>query len=196
MTSLSIEESELLSALKRGDSDAYERLVREYGGRLYAAAYRVLGRETDAQDAVQDAFVSAFRALDTFEGQSMLSTWLYRITVNAALQILRKRRNRPERSMDDLLPGFYEDGHRKNPKPTWSPLSDERVQQEETRELIREKISELPEDFSNVITLRDISGLDTEQTAQVLDIEPGAVRTRLHRARQALRTLLEEEYAT
>jgi RNA polymerase sigma-70 factor (ECF subfamily) len=195
MTSTSVEETERLALLKQGDSQAYERLVREYGPRLYSVAFRVLGRESDAQDAVQDAFVSAFRSLDSFEGQSLLSTWLHRITVNASLQILRRRRTRPERSMDDLMPTFYEDGHRQNPKPAWSPMSDEQLQQEETRELIRQKILELPEEASNVITLRDISGLDTEQTAEILDIAPGAVRTRLHRARQALRALLEEEFA-
>ncbi len=186
------DEVALVAALKAGNSDAYEAVMRQYGGLLLAVATRILGNESDAQDAVQDGLINAFRAIDRFEGQSKFSTWLYRIVVNAALKGLRKRARRPAVSLDELLPSFHPDGHRENLRSTWSPLGDDDLTREETRQMLREKILTLPEDARNVILLRDIEGLDTAQTAVVLDIEPGAVRTRLHRARQALRTLLEE----
>lgn len=186
------DEIALVAALKAGNADAYEAVMRQYGGLLLAVATRILGHESDAQDALQDGLINAFRAINRFEGQSKFSTWLYRIVVNAALKGLRKRSRRPTASLDELLPIFHPDGHRENPKNAWSPLGDDELAREETRQLLREKIETLHEDSRNVIILRDIEGLDTEQAATVLDIEPGAVRTRLHRARQALRTLLEE----
>ena len=192
----STDEPELVAALRAGDADAFESVMRRYGGQLLAVATRILGNETDAQDALQEGLINAFRAIDRFEGQSKLSTWLYRIVVNAALKGLRTRSRRPAVSLDQLLPTYYADGHRHAPERPWSPLGDDELARDETRRQLRDKIHALPDDARNVIILRDIEGLDTEQAATVLDIEPGAVRTRLHRARQALRTMLEESLAT
>jgi RNA polymerase sigma-70 factor (ECF subfamily) len=184
-------ESRLLERLRAGEEGAYEELVREHSGRMLAVARRILGNDDDAGDAVQDAFLSAFKALDRFEGGSRLSTWLHRITVNAALMRLRSRRRRPERQIEDLLPRFDSTGHVASGGAGWSASGGTAMDAEETRARVREKIEELPEDYRIVLILRDIEGLDTQQTATYLEITPAAVKTRLHRARQALRTLLE-----
>jgi len=190
------DERALLDQLRAGDNRAYERLLREYGGRLLAVARRMMGNEEDAQDALQDAMLSAFRGLERFDGQSKLSTWLHRIVVNACLMRMRTKRRRPENSIESLLPQFKKDGHRADPGPAWpagrvNPEPGSSIEQTETRRMVRESIDQLPEGYRTVLLLRDIEGLDTEQTAAALDLTANAVKTRLHRARQALRELLD-----
>ena len=185
------DEAELLARLKAGDDAAYELMVRSYTPRMLAVARRFLRSEEDARDAVQDAFLSAFRAIDRFEGNSRISTWLHRIVVNASLMKLRTRRRKPEKSIEDLMPGFLEDGHLEQPASEWRKLPEEQAAQAELRELLLEKIHELPETHRNVLLLRDIEDLDTEETARILELTAGAVKTRLHRARLALRGLME-----
>lgn len=184
----------LLARLRGGEDAAFDELVRVTGGRMLAVARRMLGREEDAQDAVQQAFLSAFKSLDKFDGRSQLSTWLHRITVNACLMKLRSQRRRPEKQMDELLPEFVADGHQKTSTKPWKPLGAVGIEAEEMRVLVRAKIDELPEDYREVLLLRDIEGLDTEAAAVHLGISSNAVKTRLHRARQALRTLLEPSF--
>ena len=104
------DEAELRERLHRGDAQAFELLVRRHAGRMLAIARRLVGSEDDARDLVQEAFLAAFRAIDTFAGAARLSTWLHRIVVDAALMRLRSRRRRHEESIDDLLPHFDDDG--------------------------------------------------------------------------------------
>lgn len=188
------QEAQLLTGLRAGDPQAYERLVRAYSGRLLAVARRFLANEEDARDALQEAFLSAFRAIGAFQEDARISTWLHRIVVNAALMKLRARRRKPEELIDDLLPTFQEDGHRENPGPAWKETSETMLQRQETRALVRGCIDRLPESYRVVLLLRDIEELDTEETARLLDISPNAVKIRLHRARQALRTLLDPHF--
>src|ERR1043166_5169834 len=101
----------LLAGLKAGDEQAFEALVRIYGGRMLAVARRLVKSDEDAQDVVQSAYLNAFRSLGQFEGQCLVGTWLNRIVVNTALMKLRSRRRKPESSIDDLLPTFQDDGH-------------------------------------------------------------------------------------
>jgi RNA polymerase sigma-70 factor (ECF subfamily) len=187
------DERALLAALRRGEDDAYEELVRRYGGRLLAVTRRLLGDEDDARDAVQEAFLSAFKAIDRFEGESLLSTWLHRIAVNHGLMRLRSRRRRPEEKIDDLLPSFREDGHFREPPGPIAELSDEKLVREETRKRVREAIGALPEGYRTVLLLRDIEELDTAEVAELLGMTKNAVKTRLHRARQALHGILAPE---
>jgi len=183
---------ELLRRLRAGEGGAYEELVRSQGGRLLAVARRFLESEEDARDAVQDAFLSAFRSIDRFEGQARLSTWLHRIVVNASLMKLRTRRRKPEKSIEELLPRFTEDGHVAEPAVEWrSSGSASEAERRELRTLVLSQIQALPEAYRNVLMLRDIEGLDTEETAVAVGISANAVKARLHRARQALRGLLE-----
>jgi len=184
-------DARLLADLRAGDDAAYERLVRRYGARLLATARRLLRHEEDARDAVQDAFLQAFRGLDRFQGDARLSTWLHRIVVNAALMKLRTRRRKPESSIEELLPRFLEDGHMAEAAAPWRDGTDAALEREETRELVRRGIDRLPESYRTVLVLRDLEELDTAETSALLGIGTDAVKTRLHRARQALRQILD-----
>jgi RNA polymerase sigma-70 factor (ECF subfamily) len=185
-------ESDLVARLRAGDDTAYAELVRTQGGRMFAVARRLLRSDDDAADAVQEAFVSAFRAIASFEGGARLSTWLHRIVVNAALMKLRTRARRPEVSIEELLPKFFEDGHHVDEPAEWrNPVQLDAMERQETRTLVREQIDQLPADYRTVLLLRDIEGLDTKETAEVLGVTPNAAKIRLHRARLALRTLLD-----
>lgn len=187
-------EAELLARLRAGEDDAFEELVRENAGRLLAVARRYMKSEEDAQDVVQETFLSAFRSLDRFEGGSRLSTWLHRIAVNAALMKLRSRRRKPEEPIEDLLPRFREDGRPFRPAIAWRTLPEDLLGQKEIRALVQACIGRLPESYRHVLLLRDIEEFDTEETAEILGISPNAVKTRLHRARQALRGLLNPHF--
>ncbi len=185
------DEVRLIESIRAGDDAAFSDVVRRFGGRMLAVARRFLHHEQDAQDAVQDAFLSAFKSIDQFQGQARLGTWLHRIVVNASLMKLRSQRRRPERAIEDLLPKFKEDGHRTDAATVWAVTFDTTVADHETREVVRRCIENLPESHRTVLLLRDIEERSTEETAELLGISPGAVKTRLHRARQALRTLLD-----
>jgi RNA polymerase sigma-70 factor (ECF subfamily) len=185
------DEAALLHALRQGDGRAYEQLVRQQAGPLLVTARRILHHEDDARDAVQDAFLSAFRSLDSFAGNARLTTWLHRIVINAALNKLRRRQRKPERSIDALLPRFEQDGHQAQPAVEWREDAQNAVQRQETRELVRRAIDELPDIYRTVLLLRDIEGLETEEAGRILGVNSAVVKTRLHRARQALRTLLD-----
>jgi RNA polymerase sigma-70 factor (ECF subfamily) len=189
-----IDETELLERLRAGDEAAFEYLVRTQAGRLLAVARRILGSDEEARDAVQDAFLRAFRGLEGFEGGSRLSTWLHRIAVNAALMKLRTRRRKPEESLEPLLPAFRDDGHHREQFASWAEPVDQSLERAETRALVRRMIDELPESYRTVLLLRDIEGLDTGEAAAALGLTPNAVKIRLHRARQALRTLLAPHF--
>ncbi len=187
---LALDDSSLVAGLRAADDRAYEAVVRLYGPRLLSVARRFLADESDAQDAVQDAFLSAFRAIDRFEGGSKLSTWLHRIVVNAALQRLRTRRRRTEASIEELLPAFTEDGHMASPVRDFPRPASALAEERETRALVRRQIERLPDGYREVLLLRDVEGLDTKQAAEILGVAENVVRVRLHRARLALRTLL------
>ena len=189
------DETGLIAQLRAGDESAYEQVVRTYGGRLLAVTRRILDAEEDARDVVQDAFLNAFRNVDRFEGNSKLSTWLHRIAVNAALMKLRTRKRKPEQSIETLLPFFLDDGHHEERFRSWEEPVDIAMERAETRQLVRAKIDELPESYRTVLVLRDIEGLETEETAKMLGLTANAAKIRLHRARQALRTLLAPHLA-
>jgi RNA polymerase sigma-70 factor (ECF subfamily) len=189
-----MDEAALAAGVRAGDERAFETLIRSEGGRLLSVARRILGNEEDAREAVQDAFVSAFRAREQFQGQSKLSTWLHRIVVNAAIQKLRTRRRRAEDAIDDLLPRFLPNGNHIERFVAWTEPPDEAVSRRETAEFVRQAIDRLPESYRSVLLLRDIEGLSTEESASVLETTANAVKIRLHRARMALRTLLAPHF--
>jgi RNA polymerase sigma-70 factor (ECF subfamily) len=185
------DDARLLDRIRHGDESACEALVRQHAGRMLAVARRFLRTEEDSADAVQDAFLSAFRSLAGFEGNSTLGTWLHRIAVNVCLMRLRTRSRSREVPIDDLLPTFDETGHHSRPVRQWEDQALARLTQAETCSHVRACIDRLPDPYRQILLLRDIEELDTKQTAHHLGIDAGAVKTRLHRARQALRTLLE-----
>ncbi len=181
----------LLAALRQGDTAASEQFVRQCGGRMLTVARRLVQSEDEAQDCVQEAFLQAFRHLHTFEARSSLMTWLHRIVVNVALTKLRRRARRPEASLDDLLPQFDEYGCRQETLSEDIPSAEVLLAKQETRNHVRQAIAQLPEMYRLVLVLRDIEGLTTEETAQQLELTRTNVKSRLHRARAALKKQLE-----
>jgi RNA polymerase sigma-70 factor (ECF subfamily) len=191
-----IDETALVAALKAGEEWAFELMVRTFGGRLLAVARRFVRNEEDARDVVQSAYLSAFRALEQFEGSAQLSTWLHRIVVNTALMRLRSRRRKPEESIEDLLPSFVEDGHHVEQFSDWAAPADVLIERSETRRTVRACVDQLPDNYRTVLLLRDIEERSTQEVAEILMTTPTAVKVRLHRARQALSTLLRRHYQT
>jgi RNA polymerase sigma-70 factor, ECF subfamily len=191
-----VDDRALVTALRVGHEWAFETMVRLYGGRLLAVARRFTRNDEDAQDVVQSAYLSAFRALNDFEGACQLSTWLHRIVVNTALMKLRSRRRKPEESIEILLPAFQEDGHHVEQFSEWTTPADQLMERNETGATVRACIEQLPENYRAVLKLRDIEELSTQEVSDMLGMTPTAVKVRLHRARQALSTLLRKEYAS
>ncbi|MCA8960189.1 MAG: sigma-70 family RNA polymerase sigma factor [Planctomycetes bacterium] len=184
-------ESELVERLRTGSDAAVEEALRYYGGRLLAVARRILKDEHLAQDALQDAFIMAMNGLDRFDGRSRFGTWLYRIVVNAALMKLRKKSHKHEVPVGEHLPFFLDDGHRRGSPGTWGDAPERIAESHELRDMVLGTIALLPEDYRTIILLRDIEELNTQESADILGITPGAAKVRLHRARQALRELLD-----
>jgi RNA polymerase sigma-70 factor (ECF subfamily) len=181
--------------LRAGDAAAFEYLVRSQTGRLLAVARRITRNEADAEDAVQEAFLSAYKGLAAFDGRSAVSTWLHRIVVNAALQRLRKARSRRETPIEGLLPTFRDGLHAEHPR-AWAGAAGDGVTDGvgvsiEEREAVWRAVEQLPDDFRTVLVLRDVEGLESKAVAEALGISDASVRQRLHRGRQALMKLLE-----
>lgn len=184
------DERALVAGLKRQDESAFETLVRRHGGRLLQVARRFVGDE-EARDVVQEAFLAAFKAIDRFDGKARLSTWLHRIVVNSCLMRLRKKSHQVEQSIEPLLPTFLEDGHRALVGPAWPDDPLDNLERRERRKWVRSGIEQLPTSYRSVILLRDIEGFSGREAGDMLGITPNAVKVRLHRARQALRQILD-----
>ncbi len=189
-------EGELLKGLRAGDARAYRLLVERNSADVYSVALKLLGDEHEAEDVLQETFLSAFRAIGGFEGRSQLSTWLYRIAYNASLMRLRKRKRMSAFSLDQPPAGPNAvDETLSRHLVDWSAVPDEQLMTAEARREMDRAIAELPETLRSVFVLRDIQGLSGAETAQVLGITVQAVKTRLHRARLWLRNRLSEYFA-
>lgn len=188
------EEAALVAALRAGDGAAYEKVVRAYGGRMLKVAQRLLKNREEARDAVQDAMVSAFKGIRSFDHGSRLYTWLHRITINTSLKRIRTLSREPEQSIEPLLPRYKDNGDRLQWARPFSEPMDLAMERAEKRAMVRQCIDRLPDTYRTVLILRDIEGLDTAETARALDATENAVKIRLHRARAALRELLEQRF--
>jgi RNA polymerase sigma-70 factor (ECF subfamily) len=190
-----IDEPTLLAGLRAGDDDAYAQMVRAYGGRMLAVAQRILRNEDDARDAVQSAYLSAFKSIARFEGSCQLGTWLHRIVVNAALMKLRSSRRKAEESIEPLLPTYQDDGHHVEQFSRNDLPADLLLERDEARAIVRSCIDELPDRYRSILVLRDLEDMSNGDVATMLGVTPNAAKIRLHRARQALTTLLRREFA-
>ncbi len=182
-----------LEKLRAGDPAAFAQLVEANQRNVYNLALRMLNDPQEAEDVLQETFLSAYKALPTFEGRSSLGTWLYRIASNASLMRLRKKQ--PETtSIDEPLE--LEEGDRL-PRQfvDWSSAPEDELLSVESRRMMDAAVAELPEGLRIVFVLRDIEGLSTEETGEVLELSESAVKTRLHRARLALREKLSAYFA-
>jgi RNA polymerase sigma-70 factor (ECF subfamily) len=186
------EEAALVAALKQGDDAAYVTLLKRYGDYLYRVAMRVTRSETEAGEAVQEAFISTFRSIGSFEARSSLKTWLHRLTVNAALMRLRSIERKSEVSIDELAPEL--EIERDEPEWKFTESVETMLTRESVRAAVTRAIDRLPEQYRILLVLRDIEGYDTRETAELLGDTEGNVKVRLHRARTALKRQLEPLY--
>ena len=185
------DEALLIERLRTGCNRAAERLVRDHAGWMLSVARRYVKEDALAEDCVQEAFLSAFSNIDDFEGRSSLKTWLHRITVNAALMKLRSLRRHDSQSIDELLPEF--DANDCRIEAPWHHMATpaELLERKDTRALIAAMIGELPDGYRIILLLRDIEGRSTTEVAELLGLSESNVKVRLHRARAALKKLLE-----
>ena len=181
----------LVEALRRRDSTAAERLLETYGDRVYRLALRITGHEQDAEEVVQDAFWSVLRHIDTFRGESLLGSWIYRITANTAYQKLRRAAHqRDEISLDQVLPVLDDGHHHGDPGGDWSAQIDDPAIQSELRDVLASAIDELPASHRAVFVLHDVEGLSMAEIADALGISLATAKTTAHRARLRLRKRL------
>jgi RNA polymerase sigma-70 factor (ECF subfamily) len=182
----------LVHAAQHGDLDAYNRLVRTYERQAYAVALRLLRRPESAEDATQDAFIQAYRALDTFRGGSFRA-WLMRIVTNRCYDMLRSATRRAADSLDDQM--FEAEPHWSSVAAPDDPVA--RAAQAELRRFLEGALAQLPDDQQLTVVLCDVQGYSYEETAAIMDVALGTVKSRLSRARVALREVIrgQEQFA-
>ena len=179
----------LVKKSQSGDVESFELLISSYDKRAYNIAYRVMGNEEDAKDMAQEALLKVFKSLKNFKGQSAFSTWLYKVVTNVCLDELRRRKNEKYVSMDSTIHTENGELHRSLCSDKKTPESVyERVEQ---RELIKNAIGELNEDYRSAIVLRDIQGFSYEEISNILDCSLGTVKSRINRGRIMLRDKLK-----
>jgi RNA polymerase sigma-70 factor (ECF subfamily) len=181
-------DDELIARARAKDFAAFETLLGRYEDKVYRLAFRIVRNETDAKEILQETFVSIWRKLDTFKGDSQFGSWVYRIATNAALMRLRSQRRHPEVSTEELPIGYLDNYGQPMPAgENWSKRPDDQLQSSELRTHIQSAVDALPDIYRTVFIVRDVEGLSTEETAEALGISVPTVKTRLHRARIALR---------
>jgi RNA polymerase sigma-70 factor (ECF subfamily) len=182
------DETELIARLQAGDKSACAECVDIHSPMVYRVGLRLMGNEAEAEDVMQETFLSAFRAIDSFEGRSGLGTWLYRIAYNAAMMRLRKPSPHTV-SVEETLTG---ETMAVVPRQLfdWCCLPEEDFTSDEARTELEQAIHELPESLKTVFLMRELEGFSTADTAAALDLSEGAVKVRLHRARLWLRERL------
>jgi RNA polymerase sigma-70 factor (ECF subfamily) len=185
-------DDELVARARGGDVAAFEELLGRHEEKIYRLAMRFTRNETDAAEILQETFLSAWRNLDKFEGKAQFGSWLYRVAVNAALMLLRSQKRHPQVAVEDVTPEALGEAARDagpglGAGTDWSRRPDDQFQSEELRHQIQVAVDQLPESQRSVFLMRDVDGLSTEETAELLGVSIPTVKTRLHRARLTLR---------
>lgn len=190
----------LIARLKAGEVAALDSLMARYSSRVYRLARGITRCDADAEEVVQDVFLTLVRKHDTFEGRAALGSWIYRITTNTALNKRRGKRFEAEIGLDELLPTFKPDGHRAGEQSfllaDWSQSPEQELLSAESRRLLSETIDALPDHYQAVLVLRDVEGLSNEEAAEVLGETIASVKSKLHRARMALRERLTRHFSS
>lgn len=184
----------LISLFKSGSMEAMEAIMERYGNAVFSFGLKMCGHKQDAEDIAQDTFLSAFRYLNGFREETKLRNWLFKIAARACLRKRRKKKCQPEHeiSLESFVHG---DGSEKNYEiPDWSGDPSDRVMRSELKQVIDDAIQSLPSKYRLVFNLRDIEGFSTQETAEILEITPQTVKTRLHRARLFLREKISDDY--
>jgi len=191
---VSTDDRELLGRVSTGDAGALETLMARHSARVYRLAYGITRSAPDAEEVVQDVFLQIIDKGGGFEGRSALSSWIYRITTNLSLNKRRGKRRELETSLDEMLPTFLPDGHRAGDRAfvvaDWSRTPDAALLSGEARRVLEAALDRLPDHYRAVLVLKDVEELSNEEVAQAVGDTVAAVKTRLHRARMALREQL------
>lgn len=183
-------DAELVERLKRGDEETFAALLGRHQEKVYRLAMNLTRNPQDAEEVTQDVFLAVARKIGTFNGQATFSTWLYRVTSNAALMKLKSRRHEPDLPIDEAGPTFAADGSFARPVADWSDLPEERLLAAEGRRVLTQAIEALRRACKAAVVLRDIEALSNQEVAETLGVTVLAVKTRLYRARLALRQRL------
>jgi len=182
------DDSALIERLKAGDQSAFEEIFNLYSPKLYNIAQRILGEPADTEEVIQDVFWTVYRKAKTFRGNSQFSTWLYRLTVNAALGKIRRSKKHKEVEYEEFLPKFQPDGHHLvRPVVDWSATLDEQYARQEMQQLLAQALDQLKPVDKSVVVLSDLEGMSDREIAVATGLTVSAVKTRLHRARLFLR---------
>ena len=191
-------EQRLVERLRMGDAAALEALMERYGSRVYRLAHGITRNEADAEEVVQDVFLSLFSKIDLLEGRAALGTWIYRVAANAALIKHRGKRFELEVALEDMLPTFKADGHREGDRAwvlaDWSNTPEKELLSSEARRALNRAMEALPDHYRAVLTLRDVEGLSSEEVAEVTGESVPTVKSRLHRALARLREVVRNGF--
>lgn len=185
-------DEQLIEQFTKGCARSYEELIRRYETKVHNLAMRLTRNSEDAEEVLQDVFVTVYRKIEGFEGKAKFSSWLYRITVNAAFMKLRKRRQEQAVSLDDMMPHYQNKVIAQ--RNAFGSHADSMAINNEIREALEQAINKLPEDYRAVFILRDIDGLSNKAVGDILDLSIPAVKSRLHRSRLMLRKRLRRFY--
>ncbi len=187
-----VTDDQLIAQFTAGCNFSFEEIVRRYETKVHNLAMRLTRNAEDAEEVLQDVFVTVYRKIEGFEGKAKFSSWLYRITVNAAFMKLRKRKQDQSVSLDDMLP------HLQNKAITqrnaFGARSDSLAINNEIKDALESAINKLPDDYRAVFILRDIDGLSNKEVGDILGLSIPAVKSRLHRSRLMLRRRLKRFY--
>ena len=190
------DEAKLIISARSGDVSAFEALVQRYRGRVYSLAVRMLQNATDAEEVVQETFLSAYQNLPRFRGESQFGSWLHRICANFCLMRLRHKKVVAGATEELGEPEFDDRGHLViGDGIDWSRQADERVADTELRQAIEAAVAKLPPEYRAVFLLKDTEGLSYEEIAEAVEASVPAVKSRLHRARLALRHDIDAFFA-
>ena len=187
-------DKELVRRIREGDVAQFELLAKQYAAKIYGLAMRLTRNPSDAEDAVQEAFLLVYTKLDSFRGESAFGTWLYKVALNSIYMKLRQRKHAAEDNIDDYLPTFDEHGMMQGMVRKFGNDPESEAVREQSTVAVREAIDRLPTDYRIVLVARDIDELSGQETAEALGLTVAAVKSRLHRARLFLRQHLQNKF--
>lgn len=188
---MSESERKLIERVKNGDIEAFELLIEGCEKKVFNIAYRMLANYEDAKEIAQEVFLKAFRSISSFKGDSLFTTWIYRITTNLCLDEIRKRKNKKLVSLDE---GIEYEGHEiKRQIRHEGPSPEAEAENNEMKKAVMDSINALSEDYKTVIVMRDIQGFSYEEIAEIIKCPEGTIKSRINRARKTLKNILKQK---
>ncbi|MDQ2085267.1 sigma-70 family RNA polymerase sigma factor [Herbivorax sp. ANBcel31] len=182
-------EKELIEQAKSGSIEAFEQLIEKCQKKVFNIAFKMMGNYEDASELAQEAFIKAYKSIKKFKGDSLFSTWIYRITTNVCLDELRKRKNKKVISLDEYIK--YDGEEIKRQVKDESPGPEKVFEKREIKNIMKKCIDSLPIEYKTVVVLRDIQGFSYEEIAKIIKCPEGTVKSRINRARKALKDILK-----